>query len=84
MKKCSSHDDLIKEFHILEKTLESSMRKQFDDLRDHFDDRHDKALEAINKNRVDIAVLKTKQIIFAAVAGMGGSQIQEILKRIFF
>lgn len=60
------------------------MRQDLKDLRNHFDRRHDKNIETINQNKSAIEILKIKQYIIAALAGMGGSQIQDILKKIIF
>jgi glycerol dehydrogenase-like iron-containing ADH family enzyme len=70
------------------------MWKHFDKKHDAANKRHldlikktntDKAqlIEKINKNNIDIAVTKTKQVAIAAAAGLGGGQIPDGLKFIY-
>lgn len=83
MDKCPSHEhliDILKEI----KAEAKGMRQDLKDLHDHFDKRHDKSIATINKNQTDIAVLKVKQYVIAALAGMGGGHVQDILKKIIF
>ena len=83
MKECPSHDtfaEILKEIRQDAKETRRDIKK----LREHFDLRHDKNIQIMYQNKSDIAVMKIKQYAIAALAGMGGGQIQEILKKIIF
>ncbi len=79
MEKCSVHDEITNKLDSFEEKID----KKFKELTEHFDKRHDKTLETITQNRIDIAVLKTKQMFFAALAGVGGSQLSKLYDKFF-
>ena len=83
MEKRSSDELLIEHLKDIKEDVRE-FRKELKDLRTHFDERHDNAINTISKNKTDIAVLKVKQIIFALIAGMGGGHFQDILKKMVF
>lgn len=82
-KKCPSHEQLVDLLNEIRKDARGT-RDDIKEMRRHFDVRHDKNIEAINSNKSDIAVLKVKQYLFAAIAGLGGSQVQEIIRMLNF
>lgn len=83
MDRCPSHDHLIELLRDI-KSEAVETRQDIKNLKDHFNKRHDKAIQTINQNKADIAVLKVKQYGIAAIVGMGGGWAQDILKKIIF
>lgn len=80
---CFHHDLLIECLKDI-KEEQRLTRNDIKNLKSHFDKRHDKNIEIINKNKTDIALLKTKQYFIAGVVGMGGGWAQDLLKKIIF
>ena len=83
MDRCPSHNDLINALNDIREDARG-MRQDIKELRSYFDAKQEKTLNILTENRTEIAVLKLKQYLIAGLAGLGGSQLQDILKKIVF
>lgn len=75
--------EILKAIREVENNINEKIDKKFKDLTDHFNKKHDDTRKCVTQNQIDIAVLKTKQTVIAAVAGLSGGFAQDLLKKIF-